>query len=123
MHRLGPGAVVGHRREGPCVRGEWRRGDQPRAAPSRRRPRGTGGGATGVAGPMTMAVGPAREGTAGVWFRRDLRLHDHAALAAALPYNRMLCVIVLDDRLLHGRYSSPNREWFLRQSLESLTSE
>jgi deoxyribodipyrimidine photo-lyase len=54
----------------------------------------------------------AREATAVVWFRRDLRLHDQPALTAALGHHRVVCLFVLDDRLLHGRHASPNRAWF-----------
>ena len=39
--------------------------------------------------------------TAIVWFRRDLRVHDHPALhAAAREYDRVVPVFVLDDALL-----------------------
>jgi deoxyribodipyrimidine photo-lyase len=58
--------------------------------------------------------------TAIVWFRRDLRVHDHPALAAAARAERVLPVFVLDDRLLGGRFASPPRAWFLRGCLEDL---
>ena len=59
--------------------------------------------------------------TAIAWFRRDLRVHDHPALSAALDEaDRILPVFVLDDRLLGGRFPSPPRAWFLRRSLEEL---
>jgi deoxyribodipyrimidine photo-lyase len=59
--------------------------------------------------------------TAIAWFRRDLRVHDHPALSAALDEaDRILPVFVLDDRLLGGRFASPPRAWFLRRSLEEL---
>ncbi len=45
--------------------------------------------------------------TAIVWFRRDLRLHDHPALTTATrEYERVVPVFVLDDRLLHERYAA-----------------
>ena len=47
--------------------------------------------------------------TAVVWFRRDLRLHDHEALTAAANSNQLVCLYVLDDRLLSGRNGSANR--------------
>ena len=72
---------------------------------------------------MTASGFPASEGTAVVWFRRDLRLHDQPALSAALGHRRVLCLFVLDDRLLHGRYASPNRAWFLRECLDSLAGQ
>ena len=60
-------------------------------------------------------------GTALVWIRRDLRLHDHPPLAAALArFERVVPVFVLDRRLLHGRFPSPARAWFLLSSLAEL---
>ena len=48
--------------------------------------------------------------TAIVWFRRDLRVHDHPALtAAARAADRVVPVFVLDDALLHGRFPSGPR--------------
>ena len=45
--------------------------------------------------------------TALVWFRRDLRVHDHPPLRAALDaFERVVPVFVLDDRLLDGRHAS-----------------
>jgi hypothetical protein len=44
-----------------------------------------------------------------VWLRRDLRLHDHPALAAALSADRLAVVFCLDDALLHGRHASGAR--------------
>ncbi|MEO5941672.1 MAG: deoxyribodipyrimidine photo-lyase, partial [Candidatus Limnocylindrales bacterium] len=62
--------------------------------------------------------------TAVVWFRRDLRVHDHPALAHALErFDRVVPVYVLDDALLHGRRASPNRTWFLRHALAALDDE
>ena len=59
-----------------------------------------------------------------VWFRRDLRLHDHAALTAAVSsHDKVVCLFVLDERLLSGRGSSPNRAWFLKESLTALANE
>lgn len=72
---------------------------------------------------MTASVIRTSEGAAVVWFRRDLRLHDHPALSAALGHRRVLCLFVLDDRLLRGRYASPNRAWFLRESLRALEDQ
>ena len=61
--------------------------------------------------------------TAIVWFRRDLRLHEHAALRAALDaHDRVVCVFCLDDRLLHGRHASGARTQFLLESLRDLDS-
>jgi len=60
--------------------------------------------------------------TAIVWFRRDLRVHDHPALTAAhREADRVVPVFVLDPRLLHaGRFPSANRAWFLLAALREL---
>src|SRR6185437_14477973 len=57
-----------------------------------------------------------------VWFRRDLRVHDHPALHAAAAQGRVVPVFFLDDRLLHGRHASPTRTQFLLESLADLDS-
>ena len=57
--------------------------------------------------------------TALVWFRRDLRLADHPALAEAIAGARaVIPLFVLDDRLL--RKGAPARAWFLRGALAEL---
>lgn len=59
--------------------------------------------------------------TAIVWFRRDLRLHDHPALTAALQdADRIVPLFVLDNALLEGRFASPNRTAFMLECLRSL---
>ncbi|HUG49289.1 MAG TPA: deoxyribodipyrimidine photo-lyase [Candidatus Limnocylindria bacterium] len=59
--------------------------------------------------------------TAIVWFRRDLRLHDHPALARAVrDYERVVPLFVLDDALLNGRWPSPNRVWYMARSVSVL---
>ena len=56
-----------------------------------------------------------------LWLRRDLRLHDHPALHAALAGSDLIVpLFVLDPRLLNGRFASPNRTWFLLGTLEAL---
>src|SRR3954447_12161568 len=56
--------------------------------------------------------------TALVWFRRDLRVHDHPPLRAALDAcERVVPVFVLDDRLLG---ISENRDRFLFACLKDL---
>ena len=61
--------------------------------------------------------------TAIVWFRRDLRLHDHPALTAAVArHDRVVPLFVLDPRLLHGRFASPVRTWFLLESVQALAT-
>ena len=71
------------------------------------------------------------ETTALVWFRRDLRVHDHPALhAAATGAGRVAGVFVLDPALLEGRSRSENRTAFmlacvadLREALRERGSE
>jgi deoxyribodipyrimidine photo-lyase len=59
--------------------------------------------------------------TAIVWYRRDLRVHDHPALRAALDgHESVVCAFCLDDRLLHGRHASGPRTQFLLESLRDL---
>ena len=59
--------------------------------------------------------------TAIVWFRRDLRVHDHPALRAALDRDeRVVPVFCFDDRLLHGRHASGSRTQFLIECLGEL---
>ncbi len=56
-----------------------------------------------------------------LWLRRDLRLHDHPALTAALASDdTVLPVFCLDDRLLHGRHRSEPRALFLLACLHEL---
>jgi deoxyribodipyrimidine photo-lyase len=59
--------------------------------------------------------------TAIVWFTRDLRLHDHPALHAALDRcERVVPVFCLDDRLLAGRNASGPRTQFMLECLAEL---
>jgi deoxyribodipyrimidine photo-lyase len=58
-----------------------------------------------------------------VWFRRDLRLHDHPALTeAVLGGNPVAPLFVVDPRLLDGRFASANRAWFLAGALADLAA-
>src|SRR4051812_44216430 len=60
-------------------------------------------------------------GTALVWIRRDLRVHDHPPLTAALArFDRVVPVFCLHPGLVHGRFESPARVWFLLESLQEL---
>jgi deoxyribodipyrimidine photo-lyase len=62
--------------------------------------------------------------TAVVWFRRDLRLHDHPPLAVALAeHDKVVPLFVLDPRLIGGRFRSANRTQYLLDCLTSLDSE
>ncbi len=59
-----------------------------------------------------------------VWFRRDLRVHDHPALRAALAeHEQVVPVFCLDDRLLHGRHASGPRTAFLLECLTDLDGQ
>jgi deoxyribodipyrimidine photo-lyase len=61
--------------------------------------------------------------TALVWFRRDLRVHDNPALAAAIAEaDVVIPVFVFDEALLHGRWPAPNRVWFMRESVAELAA-
>jgi len=61
--------------------------------------------------------------TALVWFRRDLRAHDHPALRAALDaHDEVVPFFCFDDRLLHGRHASGPRTQFLLECLQDLAS-
>jgi deoxyribodipyrimidine photo-lyase len=56
-----------------------------------------------------------------VLFTRDLRVHDHPALAeAAAVGERVVPLFVLDDSLLASDYARPNRVQFLLESLADL---
>jgi len=62
--------------------------------------------------------------TALLWLTRDLRLHDHPALRAALERSdRVVPVFCLDDRLLHGRHSSGPRTQFMLDCLHDLREQ
>lgn len=59
--------------------------------------------------------------TAIAWFRRDLRLHDNPALAAALSAHELVVpVFCLDERLLAGAHRSEARAAFLCGCLAEL---
>jgi deoxyribodipyrimidine photo-lyase len=56
-----------------------------------------------------------------VWFTRDLRVHDHPALRAALDgADRVVPVFCFDDRLLGGRHGSGPRTQFMLECLADL---
>ncbi len=55
-----------------------------------------------------------------LWLRRDLRMHDHPALAAARRADRMIPVFCFDDALLGGRHASGPRTQFLLECLAEL---
>ena len=56
-----------------------------------------------------------------VWFRRDLRTHDHAALAQALrACGQVHCVFVFDQPMLDALPRQDRRVEFIRESLVQL---
>ena len=71
--------------------------------------------------PATEPVGPAPDAVPRImWFRRDLRVDDHHALAAAAR-GPVLCLFVVDPTLLGRRHhQAPARLRFLRACLEHL---
>lgn len=67
---------------------------------------------------------PTMEKIAVVLFTRDLRVHDHPALAAVCEHaERVVPLFVLDDAILGGRFASPNRAAFLAQALADLRDQ
>jgi len=62
--------------------------------------------------------------TALLWYRRDLRLNDHPALARAVrEFDRVVAVFVFDDALLHGRFASTARTEFMLGCLRALDAQ
>jgi deoxyribodipyrimidine photo-lyase len=57
-----------------------------------------------------------------VWFRQDLRLHDHLALAAAMASGEVLAVYILDDESPCGHRMGAAQRWWLHHSLAALRS-
>lgn len=59
------------------------------------------------------------------WFRRDLRLADNSALAAAAQAagGALLPVFIFDPTLLRGRWTSPPRTAWLLANLHALAAE
>jgi deoxyribodipyrimidine photolyase len=59
-----------------------------------------------------------------VWFRRDLRVHDHPALTDAITRGRPVApLFVLDPAILQGRFASSNRAWFVLGAITALRRE
>ncbi len=58
--------------------------------------------------------------TAIVWFRRDLRMHDNPALAAAAEAEAVVPVFCFEDGLWRGRHASAGRNAYLRAALREL---
>ncbi|MCB2014708.1 MAG: deoxyribodipyrimidine photo-lyase [Sphingobium sp.] len=58
-----------------------------------------------------------------LWFRRDLRLSDQAALAAATREGPVVPVYILDDETPKHRIMGAASRWWLHHSLASLDAE
>ena len=58
-----------------------------------------------------------------VWFRRDLRLADHAPVYRAALRGAVIPVFVFDRALLHHPETAPARVEFLLQALHGLDQE
>jgi len=59
--------------------------------------------------------------TALLWLTRDLRVHDHPALRAALrSCAAVVPVFCFDERLLRGRHASGSRTQFMLECLADL---
>ena len=58
-----------------------------------------------------------------LWFRRDLRMADNPALAAAAEAAEVVPAFVFERGLWAGRHASPNRNAYLLASLRALDEE
>ena len=64
------------------------------------------------------------QGSAVLWFRRDLRTHDLPALARAAEFDSILPCFIFDDRLISkGRFPSPRRVEFMLGCLAELKED
>lgn len=64
---------------------------------------------------------PGTPGTAGVWFRKCLRLHDNEALVKAATFEKVVPFFILDPHF--AGHVGVNRFNFLLQSLQDLDSQ
>ena len=55
-----------------------------------------------------------------LWFRQDLRLHDHPALSAAIACGTVLPVYILDDETPGEHRIGAAQRWWLHHSLDAL---
>lgn len=56
-----------------------------------------------------------------VWYRNDLRIHDHPALSLAVrSADHVIPVFIFDETIYNGKHGSSNRNRFLVESLEDL---
>ena len=71
--------------------------------------------------PVTLPASASQTRTALVWLRRDLRLHDHAALHAALESaQQIVLVFVFDTGILDPLPRCDRRVEFIRESLAEI---
>ncbi|WP_293765956.1 FAD-binding domain-containing protein [uncultured Aquitalea sp.] len=56
-----------------------------------------------------------------VWFKRDLRLHDHAALTAASIDGRLLCLYIIEPDLWRQADASSQHYHFMLECLQDLS--
>ncbi|MEX1368165.1 MAG: FAD-binding domain-containing protein, partial [Nannocystaceae bacterium] len=62
-------------------------------------------------------------GTQLVWFKRDLRVDDHAALRAAAAAGPVLCLYVYEPEIIEAPQTDPSHLVFIEQSLAWLHSQ
>ncbi len=58
-----------------------------------------------------------------VWFKRDLRLHDHAALSQAVALGPVLCLYIIEPELWSQPDASAQHYAFIKESLRDLALE
>ena len=59
-----------------------------------------------------------------VWFRRDLRMHDHTALSLALQQSeKVFACFIFDQDILHGLPANDRRVNFIHQSVVELDQQ
>ena len=56
-----------------------------------------------------------------VWFKRDLRVHDHAALAAAAAQGPVLCLYILEPSVWQQPDAAAQHLHFIQESLRDLS--
>ena len=58
-----------------------------------------------------------------IWFKRDLRCHDHAALAQASQWGKVRCVYIIEPELWRQPDAALQHFAFIRESLNALNTE
>ncbi len=75
-----------------------------------------------TAGGCTQAICPSMSYSV-VWFKRDLRLNDHAALSQALYHGPVLCLYIVEPSLWRSADAATQHYHFLLESLRDLYRE